>query len=1086
MNTPSAALLPTLNDAELHVIFRDDERAIWRYRLLVALLHEGRSIRDVAEQEHTTPDTLRALRAQFLETGHLDVLRSKRRGAAGHLKRQTPLAQAVARELAADPGASPATVWRRVAAELSSSDIAVPRRSVYRLVESLRQQASGEDDAGTADELWAPALVPSLRAALGLLRYDSPHDLGESELAVQLLPYESDTARRGRWLHDLLVESVVELGPPTLTRLPPPDGQVIHDPEYRAYDILVGEAWHGRSREDMESLLAVAPATYSRAKRQGLEQLAELVVQKALRKRLAGPQSSPPPPVPVLGRERDIQYYSRRLQGEGFALIWGMSGAGKTAVALYLAHQKLAAGETVVWHQCGGTGTAIVHGVLESYGVYHDPAIMDAHELLSQLRARLRYGATLVLEHFDAILADPVTELLVALLRTMVATRSLQLIITSRCLPQWAEGEGWSPLNGLMEDAARSLWTFWGGAVMEPAAWQMFYGRTLGYPRLLETLAADPEASLEPFFRDEVVEPLPPAERDALVLLLYARGPIRTPVDENGDDVGDDDTRAVAQLKLRDLATYDSESGAYHLHILLQTHRAILQGLVREPTALQRTLAEQAYADQRWYDAIVHWSAEGEIERVVDAACEHLYTLVADRHGPALLDLLGNLRLHVSGGAELAKIEAAIGAYHLALGSYHKATESLRAAIDTAATLGDAISLTDIRAWHYLLAEAYQHMGQWRHALTHVQTSMGNERIISADVAPEERMALALLQHRIWVQAGERKQAQYWLADVQTQLKFYYHPLPAALVAYMEGIDAKDRGAFDQAITRLQTAYDLMPAGVHHGILCQIVASLTLCLAAVGRFADAQKLAETQLQATLGLGHQSGALTLALALVDVALDAGQVDDAVRALGQAELLAETNNDRATAKLYLARAAIAAQRPMAESALDLINEALTIISDPPQPHLMVRAYLQLARLSMAQGALPTAAQHATRAVRVATAAGLQRERAVAQLVLVREALERHAWHEASELLQEANLDADDPMLQGEHAMLHAELLAATGEQDAARAAFRRGEAAIHRAPVSVREQAERRFPAWWSSDIAPIQPAADSPQPRPTAI
>src|SRR3712207_6415684 len=140
MDRSPMPLLPVLTDAELRALFRDDERAIWRYRLLSALLHEGRSSREVAEQWATTPETVRHLRSAFLQTGHLDVLRSKRRGAAGHLQKQSSLAQAIARELTRDPEASGGQIWRNVQAQLAGTGIEAPRRTVYRLIERLRPQ----------------------------------------------------------------------------------------------------------------------------------------------------------------------------------------------------------------------------------------------------------------------------------------------------------------------------------------------------------------------------------------------------------------------------------------------------------------------------------------------------------------------------------------------------------------------------------------------------------------------------------------------------------------------------------------------------------------------------------------------------------------------------------------------------------------------------------------------------------------------------------------------------------------------------------------------------------------------------------
>lgn len=67
---------------------------------------------------------------------------------------------------------------------------------------------------------------------------------------------------------------------------------------------------------------------------------------------------SPPPPhtlpihsQPFIGRQAELAHYQRQLQTQGVAVISGMPGVGKTALALALAHQA-AERHTIFWHTC--------------------------------------------------------------------------------------------------------------------------------------------------------------------------------------------------------------------------------------------------------------------------------------------------------------------------------------------------------------------------------------------------------------------------------------------------------------------------------------------------------------------------------------------------------------------------------------------------------------------------------------------------------------------------------------------------------------------------------------------------------------
>src|SRR5262249_35185090 len=161
-----------------------------RYRMLAALLREGRPAGEVARTFGVSRESLRRLRHAFRREG-LMGLRSRKRG-GGHFARGSPLAQAITQELQLDPAVAAARLWQRVRARLLDEGHAAPRSTFYRLLASLRDEDAGTVSAGISLRL--------LREALGALAEDPPLALGRSALADLLLPDEADPLQRGRRL----------------------------------------------------------------------------------------------------------------------------------------------------------------------------------------------------------------------------------------------------------------------------------------------------------------------------------------------------------------------------------------------------------------------------------------------------------------------------------------------------------------------------------------------------------------------------------------------------------------------------------------------------------------------------------------------------------------------------------------------------------------------------------------------------------------------------------------------------------------------------------------------------------------------
>jgi transposase len=436
--------------------FGGDEAALRRYRMLVALLREGRSAGEVARTFGVSRESLRRLRHAFRREG-LPALRSRKRG-GGHLSRGSPLARAITQELKHDPGISAAMLWRRVQALMREDGYPAPRSTFYRLLAGLRDEDSDTAAAGIPPRL--------MREALGALAEDPPLALGRSALADWLLPDEPDAARRGRRLKEALQAAITRLRPSEA-------GPILDDPRWRHYLIIAGEYLTGEERAALIAALALSSSTYSRAKREALERMVALlpIVLREL------PPPAPPvtliaaPPAPdEFEREAELELYIQGLRRDGLALIWGPSGVGKVELAATLAARLRARGQRIVWHTCRSPdndrdaemhlllalATALaLDGRHELWNALHSFEPTDFKRQLALLEGALEGRHWLVVAANSHWLVGEGATRVIDVLAAAQRRRDIRLVLVGRALPNWAEAERWPPLPFPSDVSAR-------------------------------------------------------------------------------------------------------------------------------------------------------------------------------------------------------------------------------------------------------------------------------------------------------------------------------------------------------------------------------------------------------------------------------------------------------------------------------------------------------------------------------------------------------------------------------------------------------------------------------------------------------
>lgn len=438
--------LPRLSSAELGSTFGSDQAALRRYRILAALLREGRPVGEVARTFGVSRESIRRLRAAFARAG-LAGLQSQKRG-GGHVARGSALVGVIRQELSVEPGISATALWRRVQARLHELGEPAPRSTFYRLLAQLRAQ----DDAEASQ-----ASVRLLRDALADLAEDPPLALGRGTLAVLLLPDERDPLQRGRRLRDALRDAIARLRPSEA-------GPVLDDPRWRHYLIIAGESEAGEDRATLQAALALSASTYSRAKREALERLVALLPTALGELPPAAPPEAlieAPPVVGEFSHEAELDRYMARLRRGGLALIWGPGGVGKTNLAAMLAARLQARGQQVIWHACRppdvetNAGLRLLQALAAGLALGGSPALWQQLtsgeaaafsqriELLAEGLAGRRWIVIIAHTHW---LAGEEAERVLNVLTAAQERRDIRLALVGRELPRWADPERWPAL----------------------------------------------------------------------------------------------------------------------------------------------------------------------------------------------------------------------------------------------------------------------------------------------------------------------------------------------------------------------------------------------------------------------------------------------------------------------------------------------------------------------------------------------------------------------------------------------------------------------------------------------------------------
>lgn len=428
-----------------------------------------------------------------------------------------------------------------------------------------------------------------------------------------------------------------------------------------------------------------------------------------------------------LGREAELASFADQLRRDGMAIIAGMAGVGKTALAIKLAEQ-MGSPQTTFWHTFhpGESIHALLWKVAGFLYWNKKPALWQMLQGTQQSGSTPPPPAVLVdyvfqmfkegdyllcLDDFHLLYdesSDPILQIFVEKLRPFVGVNPLRVIIVSRSTPDFVALSDAPLLRGLTTEDSRQLLEKQGIGLSDEL-FKELYACTEGNAELLHLAAHalgranQPEQvirrlstseDIQRFLMTEVDESLDEEERAAMngVALLLGYPGNRDAIEEALD--GRNVLRTLTYLSNRYLLhTVEGEWDREYLqHALVQAFYYELMGR-REREDMHRRVAEYYEIEEEdWLRAALHYQRAREDSRAAELATKDLRGAINRGLARTLRQLLENIRLTRLSPSLRLETRIALGDVLAFLGENQSAEEIYTAANSTLDSLEKELS----------------------------------------------------------------------------------------------------------------------------------------------------------------------------------------------------------------------------------------------------------------------------------------------------------------------------------------------------------------------------------------------------------
>ncbi len=497
------------------------------------------------------------------------------------------------------------------------------------------------------------------------------------------------------------------------------------------------------------------------------------------------PQPTPPPEASdFVGREAELAYFAEKLASSHRAVITGMAGVGKTALASVLIHQA-AAPDRVFWHTFhDGEGIDTIIWKLAGFlfwrgqkdlwhmlqGAQQTSGQSPPTEVLFDYLIQMLRGQayTLCFDDFQVIDDDPEDDPLLAQLVERLykttTTGDVSLVVISQHLPSFVRGDEFEVLAGLNLEDTLEFFAHHGLPVSQTQVMraQMYasaellsmkdlmsagiianlHARTEGNAQLL-TLAVDAfnrtttplrlltrmfeDDNIERFLVQEVDDNLTEEERAvmsaAAILLGYAgtRNAIEAILDgENARRI----LGSLSQRHLLNVATGDV-GRAYSMNAVVRHFYYDLPSKQERQAMHRRAGAYYETEEPDTLKAARHWECAREYERAIQLATENVRAIINQGQARTLRLLLERFTPQQVTPEQWANINLALGQTHALLGNGKAALASYQETLAHLDAVPDPSQARDLKVsacrW---LAEMHNQRGEYPLALAQVQQGL--------------------------------------------------------------------------------------------------------------------------------------------------------------------------------------------------------------------------------------------------------------------------------------------------------------------------------------------------------------------------
>ncbi|HEX7973470.1 MAG TPA: AAA family ATPase [Anaerolineales bacterium] len=734
------------------------------------------------------------------------------------------------------------------------------------------------------------------------------------------------------------------------------------------------------------------------------------------------PIPDPPPPdrpplvSEFIGREVELEYYTQKLAAAHLAVITGIAGVGKTALAAVLA-RRAADLEQVFWHTFHpdeGIDAILwrlaaflaANGQPDPWRTLYRARNLTREETLRYLIQAVRgRGYLLCLDDFQHVDDDPLIEALVGELRSAVQAGEITLILTSRRMPAFVQETRFEPLQGIgLEDIAHLAQRR--GLELTPAQLESLHSATEGNAellvlalqalqtgrspdRLVENLSDAQD--IERFLLDEVDRGLTSQERDLLAAAAALLGyPATRESLEYLLDAGV--RRPLADLLRSNLlqASEGRYGAQYSLHTILQSFYYDTLGPSQKRDIHLRAAAFYEKEQPDPLRAVLYYERGSEPAKAVALATGGLEEIINQGQARLLARLLDRIPVAALDEVTAAQATLALGELFAFLGENGRASAAFQAAWKALSSLPSEPAVRRLRLRTCLSLAAFLEFEDPQAALEWLQYGLdtAGEAAQAEPGEPDlarQHAALLLRLGSVQFQLGNYQAATAALQDGLARLPAGELSSLAAIGQRCLGEVAYSLGDVEQAIhyvqqgleisRKLGDTFETVNALIDLGILRHTSNDWPGGIAA---FDDALALARN-------LGSRKQQATLELNLGQALTYLSQDEDALSHLQESLRLASDSNllmVRALALYALADLHIRrAEWPASEDYLEQAEACAREIDFRPA---LISIHYARAKVQIGLGHPQDAAADANEALRLAGELGENLEEAVARRV------------------------------------------------------------------------------------------------------